>query len=194
MSCRVPSNLLGSLHMKRSKAHPSPCTHDFSAAFVQEHQRAVLDFHHGKYLSFRKGHSSLVFRATTVDPKPFRAYEIRGEPIGITGIVVVRVAVGVHIAEVVGVVVIRRPLPPIRSRTHGRKTPTDRLYRDTPTEIKTYLPLSLFKTLVNKPFSVSISSPRSCAMRPSFFFASDGGTEFPLPVVKHPDGFVIISS
>lgn len=90
---------------------------------MQEHQRAVLDFHHGKYLSFRKGHSSLVFRATAVDPKPFRAYEIRGEPIGITGIVVVRVAVGVHIAEVVGVVVIRRPLPPIRSRTHGRKNP-----------------------------------------------------------------------
>ena len=123
MSCRVPSNLLSSLHMKRSKAHHSSCTHDFSAAFVQEHQRAVLDFHHGKYLSFRKGHSSLVFRATAVDPKPFRAYEIRGEPIGITGIVVVRVAVGVHIAEVVGVVVIRRPLPPIRSRTHGRKNP-----------------------------------------------------------------------
>ena len=50
-----------------------------------------------------------------VDPKPFLAYEIRGEPIGITGIVVVRVAVGVHIAEVVAVVVIRGTLPPISS-------------------------------------------------------------------------------
>lgn len=129
-----------------------------------------------------------------INPKPFLAYESRGEPIGIPGVVVVRVAVGVHIAEVVVVVVIRRPLPPIRSGTLWRKIPTDRFYRDTPTEIKTYLPLSLFKTLVNRPFSVSISSPRSCAMRSSFFFASDDDTEFPLPVVKHPDGFVIINS
>lgn len=55
-----------------------------------------------------------------IDPKPFLAYEIRGEPIGIPGVVVVRVAVGVHIAEVVAVVVIRRTLPPNRSGTHGR--------------------------------------------------------------------------
>lgn len=41
-------------------------------------------------------------------------YEIRGEAIRIPGVVVVRVAVGVDIAEVVGVVVIRRALPPIR--------------------------------------------------------------------------------
>ena len=44
-------------------------------------------------------------------------YEIRGEPIGIPCVVIVRVAVRVHIAEVVVVVVIRRTLPPIRSRT-----------------------------------------------------------------------------
>lgn len=44
-------------------------------------------------------------------------YEIRGEPIGIPCVVIVRVAVRVHIAEVVVVVVIRRTLPPNRSRT-----------------------------------------------------------------------------
>ena len=50
--------------------------------------------------------------------------ESRGEPIGIVGVVIVRVAVRVHIAEVVVVVVIRRTLPPVRSRTHGgTKTP-----------------------------------------------------------------------
>ena len=80
-----------------------------------------------------------------VDPEPFLAYEIRGEPIGITGIVVVRVAVGVHIAEVIGVVVIRRTLPPIRSGTHGRKeTPTDRLYRNTPNRNQNLPPLITF--------------------------------------------------
>ena len=44
-------------------------------------------------------------------------FESRGEPIGIPGVVAVRVAVGVHRAEVVVVVVIRRPLPPTRSGT-----------------------------------------------------------------------------
>lgn len=47
--------------------------------------------------------------------QPFLAYEIGGQPIGITRIVVVGVAVGVHIAEVVAVVVIRGTLPPISS-------------------------------------------------------------------------------
>ncbi len=56
-----------------------------------------------------------------IDPKPSLAYEIRGEPIGIPGVVVVRVAVGVHIAEVVSVVVIRRTLPPVRSGEHRRR-------------------------------------------------------------------------
>ena len=46
-------------------------------------------------------------------------YEIRGEPIGIGCIVVVRVAVGVHIAEVISVVVIRGTNPPISSGTPG---------------------------------------------------------------------------
>lgn len=45
------------------------------------------------------------------------ANEIRGHAIGIPGVVVVRVAVRVHIAEVVAVVVIRRPLPPIGGGT-----------------------------------------------------------------------------
>lgn len=67
----------------------------------------------------------------------FWPYEIRGEPIGITRIVVVRGAVGVHIAEVVGVVVIRRTLPPNRSGTQESKPPTDRFYRNTPVEVKT---------------------------------------------------------
>mgnify|MGYP007128688093 CR=1 FL=1 len=66
-------------------------------------------------------------------------YEIRGEPIGITGIVVVRVAVRVHIAEVVSVVVIRRTLPPIRSSTR-KETPTDRFSRNTPIKSLNLLP------------------------------------------------------
>ena len=73
--------------------------------------------------------------------QPFLAYEIGGQPIGITRIVVVRVAVRVHIAEVVTVVVIRRPLPPIGRRTlMGKlKHPTDRFYRNTPINLLTIL-------------------------------------------------------
>lgn len=74
-------------------------------------------------------------------PKPFPAYEIGGKPVGIVTTVIVGVAVGVHIAEVVGVVVIGRTLPPIRSGTLGRPTlPTDRFYRNTPIKVKTRLP------------------------------------------------------
>ena len=53
--------------------------------------------------------------------QPLLAYEIRGEPIGIPGVVVVRVAVGVHIAEVVSVVVIRRTLPPVSRGEHRQR-------------------------------------------------------------------------
>ena len=62
-------------------------------------------------------------RATPIDPYHFWFYEIRSEPIGIARVVVVRVAVGVHIAEVIGVVVIGRTLPPIRSGTQAAKEP-----------------------------------------------------------------------
>ena len=75
-----------------------------------------------------------------VDPKPFLVYEIRGEPIGIVGVVIVRVAVGVDIAEIVVVVVIRRTLPPVSRRTREWETPTDRFYRNTPIKVKTRLP------------------------------------------------------
>lgn len=51
--------------------------------------------------------------ATAIDPTISGFYEIRGEPIGIPCVVVVRVAVRVHITEVVAVVAIRRTLPPI---------------------------------------------------------------------------------
>jgi hypothetical protein len=73
------------------------------------------------------------------------AYEIRSEPIGIPCVVVVRVAVGVDIAEVVTVVVIRRTLPPIRSRTHRRKIPTDRFNRNTPITFKNLSSLVAFQ-------------------------------------------------
>lgn len=130
-----------------------------------------------------------------VDPKPSLVYEIRGEPIGIPCVVVVRVAVGVHIAEVVVVVVIRRTLPPIRSGTHGRKKPQPTGYTEIhPIEIKTYLPLSLFRTFVSRPFSASISSPSSCDIRSNFFFASVELTLSPFDFVKHPSGFSIIRS
>lgn len=102
--------------MKQGKIHPLPCTHGFPAAFVPKYQRAVSDFRHGKHFSFRKGRIS-PYSATAVDPNHCLAYEIRGEPIGIPCVVVVRVAVRVHIAEVVAVVVIRGTLPPISSGT-----------------------------------------------------------------------------
>ena len=44
-------------------------------------------------------------------------HESRGEPKGIAGAASARVAVGVDTAEKVAVVVIRRTLPPVRSRT-----------------------------------------------------------------------------
>ena len=50
--------------------------------------------------------------------------ESGGEAIGIPGVVVVRVAVRVHIAEVVAVVVVRRTLPPIRSGQRESPKPT----------------------------------------------------------------------
>ena len=77
-----------------------------------------------------------------IDPKSsLTSFEIRGHAIGIPGVVVVRVAVRVHIAEVVAVVVIRRPLPPIGRRTpRGKpKHPTDRFYRNTPIKLLTIL-------------------------------------------------------
>lgn len=89
---------------------------------MQEHQGTVLDFRHGKYFSFRKGRGSPDGLLRLTYPNAWLVYEIGGEPIGIARVVVVRVAVGVDIAEVVGVVVIRRTLPPIRSRTHGEES------------------------------------------------------------------------
>ena len=50
-------------------------------------------------------------------PKPFPAYEIGGKPVGIVTTVIVGVAVGVHIAEVIAVVLIRGTLPPISNGT-----------------------------------------------------------------------------
>ena len=57
--------------------------------------------------------------------------EIRGHAIGVVSVVVVGVAVRVDIAEVVAVVVVSRPLPPIRCRTNKfyRNVPTWRLSR-----------------------------------------------------------------
>lgn len=61
-------------------------------------------------------------------------YEIRSNSIGIVGVVVVRVAVTVHIAEIVAVVVIRRTDPPVHRRTVG-PYPTGRFYRNAPIKI-----------------------------------------------------------
>ena len=98
---------------------------------MSKYQRVVSDFHHGKYFSFRKGHSS----------RPFLVYEIRGDAIGIPCVVIVRVAVRVHNAEVVAVVVIRRTLPPPSSGTErGKRLPTDRFYRNTPINFHRRLP------------------------------------------------------
>ena len=44
-------------------------------------------------------------------------HESRGEPSGIVGVVIVRVAAGVDSAEIVVVVANRRTLPPVRSQT-----------------------------------------------------------------------------
>lgn len=55
---------------------------------------------------------------------PKKGCEIGGEAIGSPGVVGVRVAVRVHIAEVVAVVVVRRTLPPIRSGQRESPKPT----------------------------------------------------------------------
>ena len=100
---------------------------------MPKYQRAVSDFRHRKYLSFRKGRSSPVYSVTAIDPNHFWLTKSGGEPIGIPCVVVVGVAVRVHIAEVVAVVVIRGTLPPISSGTPGvrRTTPRQGLQRYT---------------------------------------------------------------
>lgn len=77
---------------------------------------------HWKHFSFRK--CRLSSYKTTAFDTPFLVYEIRGEPIRIISVVIVRVAVVVDITEVVRVVVIRGTLPPIRSG--------QRFYRNAP--------------------------------------------------------------
>ena len=106
---------------------------------MSKYQMVVSDFHHGKYFSFRKGHSSPfgLLRLT----QTISVYEIRGDAIGIPCVVIVRVAVRVHIAEVVAVVVIRRTLPPpSRGTERGKRLPTDRFYRNTPINFHRRLP------------------------------------------------------
>ena len=160
-----------------------------------EHQRAVSDFRHRKHFSFRKGRISPCIRLLHLTQNHFWPYEIRGEPIGIPCVVIVRVAVGVHIAEVVAVVVIRGTLPPISSGTRKcEKTHPPTGFTEMHPYFHYFLPLSLFSTFVNNPFSRSINSPSSCAICSNFFLASEDLTLLPLPVVKQPDGFVIISS
>lgn len=138
MSCRVPSNLLDPLHMKRGKARLPPCTQPVARRGV----RAGVS--EGQFRTFVTGSVSPFVRVvfhpafsgySLLTHSHCWPYEIRREPIGIAGIVVVRVAVRVDIAEVGSVVVIRRTLPPIRSGTHGDGTPTDRFNRNTPTEV-----------------------------------------------------------
>ncbi len=123
--------------MKRGEARLPPCTLGCPAAFVQRYQRVCFGLLvTGSISPFVK----VVFHPTLgyclLTHSHCWPYEIRGEPIGIPCVVIVRVAVRVHIAEVV-VVVIRRTLPPVSSRTREWETPTDRFYRNTPTEIKT---------------------------------------------------------
>lgn len=180
--------------MKRGKIHRPPCTLGFPAASVSEHQRAVLDLRHGKHLSFRKGRSSLCFELLRLT-LTISGLRNPGRAIGIPCVVVVRVAVRVHIAEVVAVVVIRGTLPPISSGTRKcEKTHPPTGFTEMHPYFHYFLPLSLFSTFVNNPFSRSINSPSSCAICSNFFLASEDLTLLPLPVVKHPDGFVIISS
>ena len=47
--------------------------------------------------------------------------ESEANAVGVVGVVIVRVAVAVHIAEVVGVAPIRRTLPPAVRRTRRQK-------------------------------------------------------------------------
>ena len=54
--------------------------------------------------------------------------ESEANAVGVVGVVIVRVAVAVHIAEVVGVAPIRRTLPPPVRRTR-------RQYHDRPQEV-----------------------------------------------------------
>ena len=62
-------------------------------------------------------------------PKPFPAYEIGGKPVGIVTTVIVGVAVGVHTAEVIAVVVMRGTQLAVEQRLHGA---IDTFYRNTP--------------------------------------------------------------
>ena len=84
---------------------------------MQEHQRSILGINHGKYFSFHNGRK---FTDVTVFDRPNGLCEIRGHAVGIVGIVVVRVAVRVDIAEIVRVVVVRGTLPPISGRASKR--------------------------------------------------------------------------
>ena len=150
MSYRVPSNLLNPLHMKRGEAHLPPCTLLLSsAAFVQGYQRSSFGLLvTGSISPFVKVvvHPTLGYYLLTHEPLVLMIgiqrleAESRGEPNGIPCVVTVRVAVRVHIAEVVVVVVIRRTLPPVSRRTREWETPTDRFYRNTPIKVKTRLP------------------------------------------------------
>lgn len=101
---------------------------------------------HGKYFSFHKCHSSLSLLFATC---PFGRCEIWGDAIRIVGIVIVRVAVGVDIAEIVVVVVIRGTLPPI-----SREPPTHpgRFCRNTPIYYE-FTCLQLF------PYGFALSDP-----------------------------------
>jgi len=106
-----------------------------SAASVLEHQRAVSDFRHRKHFSFRKGRISPCIGLLPLTQNHFWPYEIRGEPIGIPCVVIVRVAVGVHIAEVVAVVAIRGTLPPKSGGTPERSNRSaTSFYRNAPNE------------------------------------------------------------
>ena len=92
-------------------------------ASVQKHQKSGFGFYPREtfLLSQRSPSSSKGLPYLTI---PKKGCEIGGEAIGIPGVVVVRVAVRVHIAEVVAVVVVRRTLPPIRSGQRESPKPT----------------------------------------------------------------------
>jgi len=125
-----------------------------------------------------------IFSTTLINLSHKWFCEIRSHAIGIISVVIVGVAVRVDIAEIVAVVVISRPLPPIRTRPN-------KIYRNTPNFC--YLLLSLFITLVMRLFSLSINSPRCCDICSNFFVAVPASTVLPLEVVKAPSGFFIIA-